>query len=365
MGAVLWLFLVAVGTGAAPIPASEVEQIFSKISENLKNVVDQENGKLDSVIESVDEIKQNIIFLMPHLEMKERPIITNAYARLLDIEKRIQTAIGGTLGNLANTISKNGNKMVGKFNSYPEKYRSSLRTMKALATSPKRLLENLEEENRAALTDAQTVFVSLGTFKGMMKNSKNLSPDMPSSFEIIEEFTKLGTSSILGTLELKQDKSLKTIFKLVKESLPSILNIGRGLYEIEAKPDLRSKVDESIRLSTNLVDDIKDLIKRSVEYQTAMGNFESEVNQLKEQVTTTDVTNLDTMELEKKFSQLETSAARLARYVAITTSYKINNAPLPEPSTTTTTTTTTSTTTASTTTTTSTTTSTSNANTTY
>merc|ERR1711950_15984 len=54
---------------------------------------------------------ESLVELMPYLEEAERPVITKAYAKLLDLEGTVQVNFGTPLGLLADKATKEGKKM--------------------------------------------------------------------------------------------------------------------------------------------------------------------------------------------------------------------------------------------------------------
>merc|ERR1711953_1449361 len=81
------------------------------------------------VLTAAAESLENLVELMPYLEESERPVITTAYANLLDLEGTLSVDFGTTLGLLTDKATRYSQQMQGKIARYPKKFKSSLRTL--------------------------------------------------------------------------------------------------------------------------------------------------------------------------------------------------------------------------------------------
>merc|ERR1712107_644188 len=132
--------------------------------------------------------------------------------------------------------------------------------------------------------------------------------------------------------------------------IPKVVDLGMGFNEIKETPNLRAKVDQTIKIMGNIVQKIRNI---SSELRTANENIKTNslpVQHLKENSEAYNIENMKIEMLNGKFAAVFDGGENVGKTVATVTSYKPKVFEIP-PSRATTTTTTTATTTTTTTTT--------------
>merc|ERR1712156_1037136 len=150
------LLLQAASTHQASVP-TDANLVLTAAAESLENVLGLDYNVLEPTFRDIDLVKENLVELMPYLEESERPVITTAYANLLDLEGTLSVDFGTTLGLLTDKATRYSQQMQGKIARYPKKFKSSLRTLNTF----------LATDN--ALRQAKVVLISVEAFKNMMK----------------------------------------------------------------------------------------------------------------------------------------------------------------------------------------------------
>merc|ERR1712158_157318 len=83
--AFFFLLLQAASTHQASVP-TDANLVLTAAAESLENVLGLDYNVLEPTFRDIDLVKENLVELMPYLEESERPVITTAYANLLDLE---------------------------------------------------------------------------------------------------------------------------------------------------------------------------------------------------------------------------------------------------------------------------------------
>ena len=89
----------------------------------LENALGLDYNVLKPTFRDIDLVKKNLVELMPYLEESERPVITTAYANLLDLEGTLSVDFGTTLGLLTDKATRYSQQMQGKIARYPKKFK--------------------------------------------------------------------------------------------------------------------------------------------------------------------------------------------------------------------------------------------------
>merc|ERR1712165_65530 len=165
------LLLQAASTHQASVP-TDANLVLTAAAESLENVLGLDYNVLEPTFRDIDLVKENLVELMPYLEEAERPVITTAYANLLDLEGTLTVDFGTTLGLLTEKATKYSKQMTGKIEKYPGRFKSSLRTLKSFLTLVSTNTDELVEVSENALRQAKTVLISVEAFKNMMKVSQ-------------------------------------------------------------------------------------------------------------------------------------------------------------------------------------------------
>merc|ERR1712038_785972 len=85
VGALVLLLQAAVHHQAS-LPTN-ADSVMTVAAERLEDVLDQDYGVLKpDMFRGIAFMKKSLVELMPYLEEAERPVITTAYANLLDLE---------------------------------------------------------------------------------------------------------------------------------------------------------------------------------------------------------------------------------------------------------------------------------------
>merc|ERR1711963_1353 len=106
------LLLQATSTHQASVPA-DANLVLTEAAESLENVLGLDYNVLEPTFRDIDLVKEN-------LEEPERPVITTAYANLLDLEGTLSVDFGTTLGLLTDKATRYSQQMQGKIARYPK-----------------------------------------------------------------------------------------------------------------------------------------------------------------------------------------------------------------------------------------------------
>merc|ERR550534_524173 len=285
---------------------------------------------------------------MPYLEESERPVITTAYANLLDLEGTLSVDFGTTLGLLTDKATRYSQQMQGKIARYPKKFKSSLRTLNTFLATVSENTNGLVEASDNALRQAKVVLISVEAFKNMMKVAE---PKMTRAqpFKSFLDFSDIFQTIAFG---VTSDTTSNEALALVKTLIPKVVDLGVGFNEIKETPNLRAKVDQTIKIMGNIVQKIRNI---SSELRTANENIKTNslsVQHLKENSEAYNIENMKIEMLNGKFAAVFDGGENVGKTVATVTSYKPKVFEIPPSRATTTTTTTTTTITTTTTTTT-------------
>merc|ERR1712064_149185 len=348
----LVLLLQAAAYHQAVMPGNDADyprQVVTDAAGSVKAALNLDYGVLKGMLKNITDMKENLVELMPYLEKAERPVITTAYAKLLDLEGTLKVDFSTTLELIISNVFKYSKQMISKIQVYPKKFKSSLRTLKNFMAAASRNVDELVAVSDKALTHAKTVQISVEAFSGMMKYVQ--SPSIET--QVLLQFSEIGQTvrdiSETVATEVDYDTTAREAFSLVESFLPKVLNIGLGLFQIKETPDLRAKVDQTIELNKNLVNAIR---KISQELRKAKQNIDdsySTVVDLKEDADNYNIEKIDkySYELADKFNAVEVGGKRVEETVVYAAGYQPRAFSIPPARTTTTTTTTTTTNTTS------------------
>merc|ERR1712110_838389 len=166
--AFFFLLLQAASTHQASVP-TDANLVLTEAAESLEHVLGLDYNVLEPTFRDIDLVKENLVELMPYLEESERPVITTAYANLLDLEGTLSVDFGTTLGLLTDKATRYSQQMQGKIARYPKKFKSSLRTLNTFLATVSENTNGLAEASDNALRQAKVVLISVEAFKNMMK----------------------------------------------------------------------------------------------------------------------------------------------------------------------------------------------------
>merc|ERR1719222_433811 len=166
----LLLMLQAAAYHQASLPTN-AELVIKGAAGSLEGVLGlgRDYDALKPMIKDIDIMKERMVELMPYLEEAERPVITTAYANLLDLEGSLSVDFGTTLGLLTDKATRYSQQMQGKIARYPKKFKSSLRTLNTFLATVSENTNGLAEASDNALRQAKVVLISVEAFKNMMK----------------------------------------------------------------------------------------------------------------------------------------------------------------------------------------------------
>merc|ERR1719222_745295 len=248
----LLLMLQAAAYHQASLPTN-AELVIKGAAGSLEGVLGlgRDYDALKPMIKDIDIMKERMVELMPYLEEAERPVITTAYASLLDLEGTLTVDFGTTLGLLSKNSDKYSKQMMNKIDQYPGKLKSSLRSLLGQVSTN---TEQLVEISDAALRQAKTVLISAVAFRNMMKAAQPKKIAEPQPFKSFLQFNNITQIIKVG---VETDHSFDSALSFVQDLIPSILEFGAGFIEIQETPNLRMKVDEIIEKNRKVVEDIR------------------------------------------------------------------------------------------------------------
>merc|ERR1711963_503639 len=149
--AFFFLLLQAASTHQASVP-TDANLVLTSAAGSLEAVLGLDYDVLEPTMRDLDLMKERLVELMPYLEEAERPVITTAYAKLLDLEGTLKVDFGTTLGLLSEKATRYSPQMTSKIERYPEKLSSSLRTLKSFLATAQSNVDDLVEASENALT---------------------------------------------------------------------------------------------------------------------------------------------------------------------------------------------------------------------
>merc|ERR1711874_288150 len=263
------LLLQAAAYHQSSLPTS-AELVLTGAAGSLQGLLGLDYDVLKPILKDVDIMKERLVELMPYLEEAERPVITTAYASLLDLEGSLTVDFGTTMVLLSEKADRYSTQMKDKIDRYPGKFKSSLRTLRSFLSQVSTNTDQLMEISNNALRQAKTVLISALAFRDMMKAARAQQPKNiaePQHLKSVLKFT-----DIIQTIEvgLGSESSTEAI-SFAQTLLPKLLELGAGFIEIEETPDLRMKVDEIIEKSREVVEEIRKI-------STGLGNARENID---------------------------------------------------------------------------------------
>merc|ERR1719222_826504 len=335
----LLLMLQAAAYHQASLPTN-AELVIKGAAGSLEGVLGlgRDYDALKPMIKDIDIMKERMVELMPYLEEAERPVITTAYASLLDLEGTLTVDFGTTLGLLSKNSEKYSKQMMNKIDQYPGKLKSSLRTLRSFLGQVSTNTEQLVEISDAALRQAKTVLISAVAFRNMMKAAQPKKIAEPQPFKSFLQFNNITQIIKVG---VETDHSFDSAISFVQDLIPSILEFGAGFIEIQETPNLRMKVDEIIEKNRKVVEDIRKISTGLRNAKDNIGNSYLAVDDLKKNTGDYDTDNMDKFLLSENFGTVVVEAKKLGKTAAFATGYKPNDFDIPAARTTAPTTTTT------------------------
>merc|ERR1719410_3209540 len=225
--------------------------------------------------------------------------------------------------------------MQGKIARYPKKFKSSLRTLNTFLATVSENTNGLAEASDNALRQAKVVLISVEAFKNMMKVAEP-KKTRAQPFKSFLDFSDIFQTIAFG---VTSDTTSNEALALVKTLIPKVVDLGVGFNEIKETPNLRGKVDQTIKKMGNIVQKIRNI---SSELRNANENIKTNslsVQHLKEN---TDAYNIDNMKIEmlnEKFAAVFDGGENVEKTVATVTGYRPKVFEIPPSRATTTTTT--------------------------
>merc|ERR550517_2137312 len=89
------------------------ELVIAGAAQSLEDLLGLNYQVVDPMFQDIGIMKKRLVELMPYLEEAERPVITKAYAKLLDLEGTVKVDFGTPLGLLADKVTKESERMKG------------------------------------------------------------------------------------------------------------------------------------------------------------------------------------------------------------------------------------------------------------
>merc|ERR1712152_71937 len=334
--AFFFLLLQAASTRRASV-LTDANLVLTSAAGSLEAVLGLDYDVLEPTMRDLDLMKERLVELMPYLEEAERPVITTAYANLLDLEGTLAVDFGTTLRLLTGKATRDSEEMQSKIARYPKKFKSSLRTLKTFLATASENTNGLVKASEDALRQAKVVLISVEAFKNMMKvaQPKNSQAQPFNSF--------LQFSDIFQTIAsgVKSDTSSDEAFALVQTLIPKFVDFGAGFNEIKETPNLSAKVDQTIKKAEKVVKEIR---KISTELRIANEIIKENslsVADLKETTGAYNIENMKVEKLDETFAAVFNEGERVGEIVATVTGYEPKVFEIPPSRATTTTTTTT------------------------
>merc|ERR1719222_598106 len=246
----LLLMLQAAAYHQASLPTN-AELVIKGAAGSLEGVLGlgRDYDALKPMIKDIDIMKERMVELMPYLEEAERPVITTAYANLLDLEGTLSVDFGTTLGLLTDKATRYSQQMQGKIARYPKKFKSSLRTLNTFLATVSENTNGLAEASDNALRQAKVVLISVEAFKNMMKVAEP-KKTRAQPFKSFLDFSDIFQTIAFG---VTSDTTSNEALALVKTLIPKVVDLGVGFNEIKETPNLRAKVDQTIKIMGNIV----------------------------------------------------------------------------------------------------------------
>merc|ERR1719471_613382 len=270
------------------------EAIITGAAQSVEDLLELDYQVVKPMFKDIGLMKARLVDLMPYLEEAERPVITKAYSKLLDLEGTVKVDFGTPLGLLAEKATKESRKMKDKIEKYPGKFRSSLRTLRSFLSRVSTNVDHLTEASENALTHAKTVLISVKAFKSMMNTAK--SGDIQT--QTFQSFIEL--TDITQTIE-SEDPTWREAFSFVNTLIPKLVSFGTGLYQIFDTPDLRGKVDEIIEKNDQIVKNLRDVSLGLNKAKESLKMSTLAVADLKDNSDNYNPENIDTNPLKNKF----------------------------------------------------------------
>merc|ERR1711953_924217 len=119
----LLLLLQVVTHHQASLPTN-ADLVMTGAAERLDEVLGLDFEVVQpNMFQDITLMKERLLELMPYLAEAERPVITTAYANLLDLEGTLRVNFGTTLGLLTDKAIKYSQEMTDKIEKYPGKFR--------------------------------------------------------------------------------------------------------------------------------------------------------------------------------------------------------------------------------------------------
>merc|ERR1712241_56112 len=310
------------------------EPVINDAAQSLEDLLGLDYQVGNPMFKDIGIMKKRLVELMPHLEEAERPVITKAYAKLLDLEGTVQVNFGTPLGLLADKATKEGEKMKGKIEEYPGKFRSSLRTLKSFLARVSTNVDDLTEASEKGLTQAKTVLIAVEAFKKMMSQAKSeeIKTQTFQSFIDVTDITKSIDS---------EDATWRDAFSFVENLIPKLVSFGLGLKQIFETPDLKSKIEKVIEKNNQIV---KILSGSSLALNKAKNNLKLNsmaVADLKDNSDNYNPEKVDVNLLKNKFDAISKAGEKVGKIAAFALGYQPIVLDIPAARTPTTTTTTT------------------------
>ena len=327
----LLLLLQVVTHHQASLPTN-ADLVMTGAAERLDEVLGLDFEVVQpNMFQDIALMKERLVELMPYLEEAERPVITTAYANLLDLEGTLKVNFGTTLGLLTDKAIKYSQEMTDKIEKYPGKFRSSLRTLKIFLNLVSNNMDDLVEVSDNALRQAKTVLVSVEAFRNMMK----VAEPQNTRAQSFKSFLPLIDITETIALEANSDSSFREVISLVETLIPKVVKFGAGFYQIQETPNLKMKVEETIKNNRKVVEEIR---KISSELRNAKENIKKSsvaVDDLKESTENYNIEDMDLYLLLEKFGAILSGGKKLGRTVTFATGYKPNVLEIPPTTTTT------------------------------
>merc|ERR1719471_757904 len=274
------------------------EAIITSAAQSVEDLLELDYQVVKPMFKDIGLMKAGLVDLMPYLEEAERPVITKAYSKLLDLEGTVKVDFGTPLGLLAEKATKESKKMKDKIENYPGKFRSSLRTLRSFLSRVSTNVNHLTEASENALTHAKTVLISVQAFKSMMSAAK--SGDIQT--QTFQSFIDL--TDISQSVAKSEDPTWRKAFSFVNTLIPKLVSFGTGLFEIFDTPDLRGKVDEIIEKNDQIVKNLRDISLGLNKAKEGLKMSNLAVADLKDNPDNYNTENIDTNVLQISNSQV-------------------------------------------------------------
>merc|ERR1712062_492829 len=176
----------------------------------------------------------------------------------------------------------------------------------------------LAEASDNALRQAKVVLISVEAFKNMMKVAEP-KKTRAQPFKSFLDFSDIFQTIAFG---VTSDTTSNEALALVKTLIPKVVDLGVGFNEIKETPNLRAKVDQTIKIMGNIAQKIRNISSELRNSNEKIMTNSLSVQHLKENSEAYDIENMKIEMLNGKFAAVFAGGENVEKTVATITVYK-------------------------------------------